>query len=120
MFLKIQELADLPGGEEEERRTDDNGIGRNVPFFEKRYPNDERLVAFAPAGPGCAIFLDPALLDDSKHYICSIEALDGPYKRQLIISKHYAGLQLPLQQHHPNVSVTDLTSRNSIVVCLSW
>ncbi|KAJ8115768.1 hypothetical protein OPT61_g2661 [Boeremia exigua] len=34
--------------------TDDNDIGQNVPSFEIRYPNNERLVTFAPAGPGFA------------------------------------------------------------------
>jgi hypothetical protein len=58
MFLKIQgQVGPQEEAAEEETGTGDNDIGRNVPFFETRYPHDEQLVAFAPAGPGCAISL---------------------------------------------------------------
>ncbi len=54
-FLKTRELVGIPDEPAAgETGTDDNDIGRNVPSFEIRYPNNERLVAFAPAGPGFA------------------------------------------------------------------
>ena len=60
MSLKTQEPAETPDEEVagEEIGTGDNDIGRNVPFFEIRYPHDEQLVAFAPAGPGFIISLN--------------------------------------------------------------
>ena len=55
---KIQGPVDRPDeGAGEETGTGDNDIGRNVSFYEPQYPHDERLVAFAPAGPGFAISL---------------------------------------------------------------
>jgi hypothetical protein len=41
-YHKIQELEARGDREvEEEEGTDDNDIGRNVQFFETRYPHDE-------------------------------------------------------------------------------
>jgi hypothetical protein len=99
---------------EEETGTDDNDIGRNAPFFETRYPmtsNWWRLRLLDQAVP----FLDLGPLDDSKRYICNIEALEGPYKRQLILHTLHINA-IAVATTAPEVSVTDLTARNSIVV----
>lgn len=102
-FPKIQELAE-PQDEEAagETGTGDNDIGQNVLFFEIRYPHDERPVAFVPAGSGFSICIDRPFRT-TKHHICSIEALEGPYIRQLIIPIQYAGLQCPRRSRPGNV-----------------
>ncbi|KAF1931549.1 ras-domain-containing protein [Didymella exigua CBS 183.55] len=58
MFPKTQGPVEIQDeAVEEETGTGANDTGRNVPFFETRYPHDEQLEAFVPAGPGCSISL---------------------------------------------------------------
>jgi hypothetical protein len=100
---------------EEETGTGDNDIGRNVPFFETRYPmtsNRWRLRLLDQAIP----FLDLGPLDGSKRLHLQYRG----FRRTIQAAIDYlCTLRKPVIAvacTTPELSVTDLTFRHSIVV----